>query len=35
MAERITSGQNPKIKDLLLLESKSRERKARGLFHLT
>ena len=32
MAERITSGQNPKIKDLLLLESKSRERKARGLF---
>ena len=28
----ITSPQNPKIKDLLLLETKSRERKARGLF---
>ena len=28
----ITSGQNPKIKDLMLLETKSRERKARGLF---
>ena len=32
MAELLTSGQNPKIKDLLLLETKSRERKARGLF---
>ena len=32
MAERISSGQNPKIKDLLVLASKSRERKARGLF---
>ncbi|MBR1538450.1 MAG: RNA methyltransferase, partial [Bacteroidales bacterium] len=28
----ITSPQNPKIKELLLLQSKSRERKARGLF---
>ena len=32
MAEFLTSGQNPKIKDLLQLEIKSRERKARGLF---
>ena len=32
MAEFLTSGQNPKIKDLLQLETKSRERKARGLF---
>ena len=32
MAEFLSSGQNPKIKDLLLLESKPRERKARGLF---
>jgi len=32
MADLLTSGQNPKIKDLLLLETKSRERKARGLF---
>jgi len=32
MAELLTSAQNPKIKDLLLLETKSRERKARGLF---
>ena len=32
MAERITSLQNPKIKDLLALETQSRERKARGLF---
>ena len=32
MAELLTSGQNPKIKDLLQLETKSRERKARGLF---
>ena len=32
MAERISSGQNPKIKDLQVLASKSRERKARGLF---
>lgn len=28
----ITSGQNPKIKDLIALETKSRERRARGLF---
>ena len=28
----ITSPQNPKIKDLVLLETKSRERRARGLF---
>ena len=28
----ITSGQNPKIKDLLALETQSHERKARGLF---
>jgi TrmH family RNA methyltransferase len=32
MAELLTSPQNPKIKDLLNLETKSRERKARGLF---
>ena len=32
MADLLTSGQNPKIKDLLQLETKSRERKARGLF---
>ena len=32
MAELLTSPQNPKIKDLLSLETKSRERKARGLF---
>lgn len=32
MAELLTSPQNPKIKDLLNLETKSRERRARGLF---
>ena len=32
MAELLTSPHNPKIKDLLLLENKPRERKARGLF---
>ena len=32
MAEFLTSPQNPKIKDLLNLETKSRERRARGLF---
>lgn len=32
MAEFLSSAQNPKIRDLLLLENKSRERKARGLF---
>jgi len=32
MAEQITSLQNPKIKDLVSLETKSRERSARGLF---
>ena len=32
MAEILTSPQNPKIKELLALETKSRERKARGLF---
>ena len=32
MADLLTSPQNPKIKDLLNLETKSRERKARGLF---
>ena len=32
MPETITSPQNPKIKDLLVLETQSRERKARGLF---
>ena len=32
MPETITSPQNPKIKDLLILETQSRERKARGLF---
>jgi len=32
MPDLLTSGQNPKIKDLLQLETKSRERKARGLF---
>ena len=32
MAERLTSPHNPKIKELLALESSSRERKARGLF---
>ena len=32
MAEIITSPQNPKIKELVLLETKSRERRARGLF---
>ncbi len=32
MAEILTSPQNPKIKELVLLETKSRERKARGLF---
>ena len=32
MAELLTSPQNSKIKDLLNLETKSRERKARGLF---
>lgn len=32
MAEFLSSNRNPKIKDLLLLESKPRERKARGLF---
>lgn len=30
--EQITSGQNPKIKDLLSLQEKSRERRERGLF---
>ena len=32
MTERLTSPQNPKIKELLALETQSRERKARGLF---
>lgn len=32
MPETLTSLQNPKIKDLLALETQSRERKARGLF---
>lgn len=32
MAEQISSVQNPKIKDLISLETKSRERRARGLF---
>jgi len=32
MAELLTSPQNPKIKDLLNLETKSRERRSRGLF---
>lgn len=31
-AERITSGQNPKIKELLSLQEKSRERRQKGLF---
>jgi hypothetical protein len=30
--ETITSLQNPKVKDLVVLEEKSRERKERGLF---
>lgn len=32
MTERITSGQNPKIKALLALQEKSRERRKQGLF---
>ena len=32
MTERITSGQNPKIKALLALQEKSRERRKHGLF---
>ena len=32
MSELLSSPQNPKIKDLLNLETKSRERRARGLF---
>lgn len=32
MTEQISSAQNPKIKDLISLETKSRERRARGLF---
>jgi len=32
MAEQLTSLQNPKIKDIVSLETKSRERNARGLF---
>lgn len=32
MAELLTSSQNSKIKDLIALETKSRERRARGLF---
>ena len=32
MFECITSGQNPKIKELLALQEKSRERRAAGLF---
>ena len=32
MVERITSAQNPKIKELLALQEKSRERRERGLF---
>lgn len=31
MQERITSAQNPRIKDLVVLQTKSRERKERGL----
>ena len=32
MVERITSAQNPKIKELLALQEKSRERREKGLF---
>ena len=32
MVERVTSGQNPKIKELLALQEKSRERRKAGLF---
>ena len=32
MEETITSGQNPKIKELLTLQEKSRERRSAGLF---
>ena len=32
MSDKITSLQNPKIKDIISLETKSRERRARGLF---
>ena len=32
MVERITSAQNPKVKDLLALQEKSRLRRERGLF---
>lgn len=32
MIEKITSGQNPRIKELVALQTKSRERKSRGLF---
>lgn len=32
VVERITSAQNPKIKDLLALQEKSRERREKGLF---
>ena len=32
MEETITSGQNPKIKELLALQEKSRERRSAGLF---
>lgn len=32
MTDKITSAQNPRIKDLLNLQTKSRERKSRGLF---
>lgn len=32
MVQRITSAQNPKIKDLLLLQEKSRKRREKGLF---
>lgn len=34
MAERITSGQNPKIKELLALQEKSKLRREKGLFVL-
>ena len=30
--ENITSAQNPKIKDLLALQEKSKERRKKGLF---